>query len=313
MTAMAIVALLAVARGQASPDAMWHPTARFLREARSRCAQLKPLAAGSCFAREMARAGAPKHAVAFTRMIRAAGYLRELRTAERVDVAYVAYPFQTTHRLGWLVVNGSPEVVDLDNTQKLPQPDMRADKAFIAAAPDLLRARLYPGARPRAGGPTAILRADGSEEIIVDYRVVDGCVSCALIGFAYYAFDFDARGRFQGTRYLRFLQQPEEEASGAPARPGSARPIPVGPHQTFTLILNANREAGSLWRLANAPDKNVVTFVRSEYHEPRRTELWTFQTQGPGSAQLRMENVHRVGNRQVPEQRLTYVVYATSE
>jgi predicted secreted protein len=308
---LAALALLAITRGSVEPGAEWHPTARFLREARSRCSQEKPAPAAACFAREMARSGAPKQAVSFTRMIRAAGYLRELHEAERVDIAYVAYPFQTSHRLGWLLVNGSPAVVDVDNTQKLPQPDMRADKAFAAAVPDLLRSRLFPGARPRAGGPTAILRANGSEEFIVDYRVLDGCFGCALLGFAYYGFDFDAKGKFQGTRYVRFAQEPDEDAAAARTR--LARPIPAGSHETFTLILSANRGAGYRWRLANAPDKNVVKFVRSESHEPRRTELWTFETEGTGSAQLRLDYVHRVGNRQVAAQNLNYVVYSSDE
>ncbi len=47
----------------------------------------------------------------------------------------------------------------------------------------------------------------GSQRFIFQYLIQDGCRGCDPLGSAYVAYDFDASGRFLGTKILRFTKE----------------------------------------------------------------------------------------------------------
>jgi inhibitor of cysteine peptidase len=74
-----------------------------------------------------------------------------------------------------------------------------------------------------------------------------------------------------------------------------ARPVEVAAGETFRIVLDSNRTTGYGWQLAELPDEAVVKKVHSRYRAPRAArpgaggqEVWRFQAQMPGTAEIRM-------------------------
>ena len=156
---------------------------------------------GACFVAEMRKAGASSAAVAFARRTHDQGYLEIFRaTGGPVDVAVAVYPFRANENAVIFLVNGSPPMLDVDDPRYLARDALRGDAVYAG----LLRAHpnvaVFPGTRSRADAVVVSRLPDGGQVFRVPYALTDGCHACTRIGDLRLDFDFDAAGRFAGTR-----------------------------------------------------------------------------------------------------------------
>lgn len=65
----------------------------------------------------MKKAGATPAAVEFSKQLGEPGFVRDFRAAGPVDIAYVLYPYRANENQSWLIVNGDPPAIDVDNSK----------------------------------------------------------------------------------------------------------------------------------------------------------------------------------------------------
>ncbi|MBV8736858.1 MAG: hypothetical protein JO007_06300 [Alphaproteobacteria bacterium] len=78
---------------------------------------------------------------------------------------------------------------------------MRSSPAYTEIRHHYPNVTFWPGDRGRSGPKVS----ENGREIIVDYLLRDLCHACAIIGRVRYAFDFDADGKFLGTRLVSVM------------------------------------------------------------------------------------------------------------
>jgi hypothetical protein len=240
----------AKATAQSSPSsvgssAIWHPAPDFLAVAHAACDNApRPPDFGECFINQIAKAGAPPDALKFTRELYKSngqvGILEEYKDFGAVGLAWVVYPLRANENDALLLLNGDPKILDPDDLQKLDQTALQHDPLFLEwkkAAPklDVWRGdrsggeaeirfvRVWPGANP------------GEQRFLFSYPLIDGCRACARSGFANYWWDFDAKGKFQGTRLLSVTRGVPPVKRDRKLPPGGPRtPVGAKSHQPGT-------------------------------------------------------------------------------
>jgi hypothetical protein len=248
-----------------------------------------------CFATEMKKAGASAAAVEFSKQLGEPGFVRDFRVAGPVDIAYVSYPYRANENQSWLIVNGTPPVIDVDNS-KLVMIAARALKnnatyaGLAKAHPD---ASPWPGDRYSTETPDVEMGANGGVHIIVNYRLREKCHSCAVLGHAWYSFEFDAKGIFAGARLmaisLAWAKDPVMRVTGKMS--GVSVGTTVG--EELTIALPVKDAAGSEWILAKALDTAKVRLIEHSHVAPPAgngaagtEELWRFASLGAGTTQI---------------------------
>ena len=248
-----------------------------------------------CFATEMKKAGASAPAVEFSKQLGEPGFVRDFRVAGPVDIAYVSYPYRANENQSWLIVNGTPPVIDVDNS-KLVMIAARALKnnstyaGLAKAHPD---ASPWPGDRYSTETPDVEMGANGGVHIIVNYRLREKCHSCAVLGHAWYSFEFDAKGIFAGARLmaisLTWAKDPVMRVTGKMS--GASVGTTVG--EELTIALPVKDAAGSEWILAKALDTAKVRLIEHSHVAPPAgngaagtEELWRFASLGAGTTQI---------------------------
>ena len=113
-----------------------------------------------------------------------------------------SYPFRANENDAWLLVNGTPALIDVDDRHYLALAAMRGS-AGLSASFD----RRYPNVSfwPGDRGVTGPQVARGGREFVVGYQLRDQCHACATVGQVRFAFDFEAEGRFLGTRLISVI------------------------------------------------------------------------------------------------------------
>ena len=182
-------------------DAVWSPPEGFVAAMHRACDARSGGDFGACFVEEMRRAGASEAAVAFARRTGDQGYLKEFRTTGGpVDAGCAVYPFRANENAVCFLVNGAPPMLDVDDPKFLDQGLLRRNPAYaglLRAYPNLA---VFPGPRAIDDGVDVHLLPEGGQFFRVNYVLVDGCHACARVGVLRLDFDFDAAGRFAGTR-----------------------------------------------------------------------------------------------------------------
>jgi hypothetical protein len=248
-----------------------------------------------CFAEEMKKAGATPAAVEFSKQLGEPGFVRDFRAAGPVDIAYVFYPYRANENQSWLIVNGTPPIIDVDNS-KLVTIAARALKnnaryaGLARAHPDLSP---WPGDRYSTEIPDIEMGANGGVHIIVNYRLREKCHSCAVLGHAWYSFEFDAKGIFAGAKLMAIAvardKAPVVRATGKTA--GATIGTSVG--EEARIALPMKDAAGSEWILAKALDTAKVRLIEHSHVAPPAgngaagtEELWKFAALGAGTTQI---------------------------
>jgi hypothetical protein len=198
---LAVPAVIAVAAAaeRVTPAAVWRAPAGFMSRFHTACAGLGGGAFDACFVTSMRKAGASPAALAFVRRLDGEAYLEALvETDGSVALAHVVFPFRANENEAWFIVNGTPPLIDVDDERYLALAAMQAAPAYIAIARQFPEVTFWPGDRGREG-PQVRVRG---RRIVVDYRLRNLCHACAVVGHARFAFDFDAAGKFLGTRLV---------------------------------------------------------------------------------------------------------------
>ena len=182
-------------------DAVWSPPDGFVAAMHRACDARSGEEFGACFVEEMGRAGASEAGVAFARRTGNQGWLKEFRTTGGpVDAGCAVYPFRANENAVCFLVNGAPPMLDVDDPKYLDRDALRRNPAYaglLRAYPNLA---VFPGPRAIDDGVDAHLLPEGGQFFRVTYVLVDGCHACARVGVLRLDFDFDAAGRFAGTR-----------------------------------------------------------------------------------------------------------------
>ncbi|MGH9839028.1 MAG: fused DSP-PTPase phosphatase/NAD kinase-like protein [Blastocatellia bacterium] len=188
--------------GQTGPEAVWGPGMSILQQIKEECAVQAGPSFGECFARGMQKAGASPQALAFTNRIHNDGFMRDFRNAGTVDIAYVYYPFRANEPQGAFLVNGSPNLIDVDDQSLLPQDGLKENPTYARLARKYPGLTLWPGNRNGTDAITASKLPGGGSQFAVAYLLRDGCHACKKIGTAQFAFHFDKAGTFSGVKLL---------------------------------------------------------------------------------------------------------------
>ncbi|HXM90041.1 MAG TPA: protease inhibitor I42 family protein [Candidatus Dormibacteraeota bacterium] len=264
---------------------------KFIDAVKASCQDLHPDKLQDCFAGEMKKAGATPAAVEFSKQLGEPGFVRDFRAAGPVDIAYVLYPYRANENQSWLIVNGDPPAIDVDNS-KLVTVAARALKnnatyaGLAKAHPDLSP---WPGDRYSTETPDVEMGAKGGVHIIVNYRLRERCHSCAVLGHAWYSFEFDAKGLFAGARLMAISVGNDK----APVIRPTSKTITIRMGGELTSALPVKDAAASEWTLAKALDTAKVRLIEHSHVAPPAgngaagtEELWKFAALGAGTTEV---------------------------
>jgi hypothetical protein len=154
----------------------------------------------ACVVAVLQQAGASPEATAFTTLLQGEGYLDKFRKMGRVDLASVVYSIRANDNGDFLLVNGIPPLVHLEEPENLKHIDITKDPLYPALARKFPKLELW----WHADAFKAMQHlAGGGQRFVFSFLLLNGCHACELGGSAQIAFDFDRSGRFLGTRLLR--------------------------------------------------------------------------------------------------------------
>jgi hypothetical protein len=184
------------------PGAVWDSDELSQNKLHEECGSLRgPV--DRCFISFMERSGASPQAVAFANLVDKRGYLRGFRKAGPVDIAYAAYPFKANENYGYLLVNGDPTMIDVDNLNALPKKQLESDPTYLKLAAKFPKIAIWPGDRFSTEYPIMERLPEGGQRFVVEYRLTDFCHACEVVGKAKFGFDFDSKGKFLGIKALQ--------------------------------------------------------------------------------------------------------------
>jgi hypothetical protein len=85
---------------------------------------------------------------------------------------------------------------------KLNRATMEQDSLYQAVKQKYPKTDLWPGDRSGNSWPQTSARPGGGLQFIIGYPLLNGCHACAPTGLARFSWDFDAKGKFLGTKYI---------------------------------------------------------------------------------------------------------------
>lgn len=199
---------------QVSESAMWQPSREELAQISHACKTNAPGYA-QCFIKQMSEVGAPDDAVSFTRQYAeqnngVVAVLEDFRPVDSVDLGYAYFPAASEARHGWLLLNGVPSIINVDNPDLLPENQMEKDPQYAALQQSHAQATLLLDTAERApdAAPEMVTLKDSNQRFVIPYAIKDGCQTCAVLGHAYFSFDFDPAGQLLGVKYEKFSAEP---------------------------------------------------------------------------------------------------------
>ncbi len=194
---------------QIGAEAVWDAGAGDLSAISQACKGTDMARYRDCFIEEMGEY-ASSDAVAFTQMMasqksRRLGYLAGLKESGLVDLGYVVYPENGNTRQGWVLLNGVPALINLDDVSILPKSAMEKDAQYAALHQSHPQMQLVVNdAQRTADSSPQIERLPGEgERFVVPYSLQESCAGCAPLAKAIFGFDFDDAGKFLGVKFLR--------------------------------------------------------------------------------------------------------------
>ncbi len=211
------------APGKIGPSAVWQPPQDFVTKAHAACDKSNPPNYSECFIEQMSKLGAPADAVSFTRLLSAqsggqVGIMTDFHKVGPVDVARVIYPLRANDNYGLLLVNGDPAILDVDDLKKLDRAAMDQNPMYQAVKQKYTATDIWPGDRSNPMWPQVKPLPDGGQQFIIGYPLLNGCHACAHTGLALFSWDFDAKGKFLGTKYIPTPPPPKLLRPNRPAR-----------------------------------------------------------------------------------------------
>jgi len=196
------------APGKIGPSAVWQPPQDFVTKAHAACDKGNLPNYSECFVEQMSKLGAPADAVSFTRLLYAqggggqVGIMTDFHKVGPVDAARITYPLRANDNYGLLLVNGDPDILDVDDLKKLDRAAMEQNSMYQAVKQKYTGTDIWPGDRSGTMWPQVKPLPGGGQQFIIGYPLINGCHACAHTGLALFSWDFDAKGKFLGTKYI---------------------------------------------------------------------------------------------------------------
>jgi predicted secreted protein len=243
--------------------------------------------------------GASTQAMAFAGRMDNLAYMTRFLETGRVDVAYVEWPFRANENYSWFIVNGAPDLIDVDDPAYRAKTGFEKDARYTSLAKIYPRLALWPDDRSEKSIPMVKSLKGQGQRFVISNRITDGCRACSYLGTAWFAFDFTQNGTFLGTKFLGIEKVPRESTTMALANSveqgftNPKKPVEAEAGQKFTIILGANHTTGYRWEIASSPDIKTVELVGSEYKASDTQkvgsggrEVWTYLAKNPGKTKV---------------------------
>jgi hypothetical protein len=193
---------------QVSASAVWSPQPTDLAQINQVCQTEQGKAYTRCFVAQMPGYGASPDAVSFTQTYAEASngmvaFLQDFRAVDAVDVGYAVLPGNANSNQRWLLLNGTPSVIDVDDLKLLPQAEMTYDPVYAAILQRYPKVTLFGGDRSSDAAPASETLPDTSQRFLIDYPLKDKCRACSTVGQATFSFEFDPTGRLVGVKFVK--------------------------------------------------------------------------------------------------------------
>jgi hypothetical protein len=193
---------------QIGDEAVWNATDNDISAIRQACKNKEPAGFNDCFMEQMG-GYASSDAVAFTQQLASQkaprlGYLAGMHESGLVDIGYVVYPGNDSPHSGWVLMNGIPAVVNVDDIAKLPKLEMEKSAEYIALRKSSPRMELIVNDDQRKADslPQIDRLTEGGERFVIPYVLQEPCNGCAAVAQARFGYDFNGAGKFVGIKFL---------------------------------------------------------------------------------------------------------------
>lgn len=278
--------------GRVSVSVVFAGGTDFEQTARATCDSVSSDKLQDCFAKEMKKAKATPAAVEFSKQLGEPGFVREFKAAGPVDIAYVTYPYRANENQSCLIVNGDPAIIDVDNHKLVSVEALKSNATFLTLAKTHKELSLWPSDRYGTETPDVQMGANAGAHVLVNYRLREQCHACAVLGHAWFSFDFDPQGKFAGAKFVGMSVTHETTAV---AREGS-KPVTVSVGEEFTVGLPVAAGGSSDWILSKALDPGKLRLIEHSHVAPPSKggaqgteELWKFAAVGVGTTQIEFQ------------------------
>lgn len=217
MLAFVFLAACWAAQAEQSPSnidasAVWRMPSQFMANAHAACGRSSSVYA-ECMIDQMAKAGASSAAVSFTRELYRQshgefGIMSDFQAEGPVAFAWIVYPLRANTNYGFLLVNGQPRIVNVEDLKLLDTSTMRQSFQFQAVKAQFPHVDIWPGDRSGKIWPNSQPGANGGIQFTLQYPLLNGCHACASAGSAIFNWNFNAHGKFLGTTFEGMIDPP---------------------------------------------------------------------------------------------------------
>jgi predicted secreted protein len=262
---------------------------------RDSCNKMNYSSFGDCFLVQMKKFNASPEAVEFAKLTLSEGFMRDFKETGKVDVAYAIYPFRANENQVCFLVNGSPNMIDIDSYEYISKINFKKNIIYKQLEMKYPHLSIWPGDRSGTGYPAVRKLPDGGQQFIFNYRLQDGCHACKLIGFVNLGFDFDKDRKFIAIKVINILSLNKSgkvvKVQGEYSNPEEIIHIKAG--KCFSIDLNSNATTGYEWQLSVPLNENIVNNAGKIYVPPVNAipgaggkEIWNFITNNPGNTEI---------------------------
>lgn len=195
-------------------SAVWQLPAQFMRTAHAAC-DASSTDYAECMIGQMASAGAPADAVQFSRDLYKEsdgqfGIMTGFQDEGSVAFAWVTYPLRANTNSGFLLVNGRPRMIDVEDLKALDVKTMKHSGQFRNLKAQFPNVDVWPGDRDGKMWPNSQVGPHGGIQFTVSYPLRNGCHACARAGDAIFNWNFDGTRKFLGTSFQGIIGPPLE-------------------------------------------------------------------------------------------------------
>jgi len=146
----------------------------------------------------MQQNGASADAISFFQLT--GWFLSDIQNSGIVQLGTILDPWLANENSEPALLGGTPAVVlPADHVSQASVEHDPGYAALLAAHPNLMFWGFGPRVQPMVQSP------DGGQEFVFDYRLLDGCHACAILGYARFGFDFAPDGTFESARFLGLM------------------------------------------------------------------------------------------------------------
>jgi hypothetical protein len=210
-------AITASSTRDVGPSAIWLPGPGFASNAYAVCNRIASSISfnyADCEIDQMVAAGAPPAAVKFAReftrqYLGEVVVMREFKNIGSADLVSVQYPFRMGMNTRQILINYDPESPDVHDPDNVEKREMERDPLYRELKKRYPRLCLMRGQGERNSWLNVETQKDGTFRHTRGYLVGDGVRDNSFIAGATFEWDFDATGKFLGTKFLSFNLLPD--------------------------------------------------------------------------------------------------------